>query len=96
MFIYNMYLYVYVCVYVELIFFAIFYCFIEWFLSISFALVVSSILKGFCSGWNCVMYIIYWVSFNDKNVISFEVISLVWEEIEIFLDWKYNIIFFVL
>lgn len=32
------------------------------------------------------MYIIYWVSLNDKNVISFEVISLVWEEIEIFLD----------
>lgn len=32
------------------------------------------------------MYIIYWVSLNDKNVISLEVISLVWEEIEIFLD----------
>lgn len=32
------------------------------------------------------MYIIYWVSLNDKNVITLEVISLVWEEIEIFLD----------
>ena len=42
------------------------------------------------------MYIIYWVSLNDKNVISLEVISLVWEEIEIFLDWKYNTIFSVL
>lgn len=42
------------------------------------------------------MYIIYWVSLNDKNVITLEVISLVWEEIEIFLDWKYNTIFSVL
>ena len=42
------------------------------------------------------MYIIYWVSLNDKNVISLEVISLVWEEIEIFLDWKYDTIFSVL
>ena len=32
------------------------------------------------------MYIIYWVSLNDKNVFTLEVISLVWEEIEIFLD----------
>lgn len=32
------------------------------------------------------MYIIYWVSLNDKDVITLEVISLVWEEIEIFLD----------
>ena len=32
------------------------------------------------------MYIIYWVSLNDKNVITLEVISLVWEEIVIFLD----------
>lgn len=32
------------------------------------------------------MYIIYWVSLDDKNVITLEVISLVWEEIEIFLD----------
>lgn len=32
------------------------------------------------------MFIIYWVSLNDKNVITLEVISLVWEEIEIFLD----------
>lgn len=32
------------------------------------------------------MYIIYWVSLNDKNVITLEVISSVWEEIEIFLD----------
>lgn len=42
------------------------------------------------------MYIIYWVSLNDKNVITLEVISLVWEEIEIFLDWKYDTIFSVL
>lgn len=42
------------------------------------------------------MYIIYWVSLDDKNVITLEVISLVWEEIEIFLDWKYNTIFSVL
>lgn len=42
------------------------------------------------------MYIIYWVSLNDKDVITLEVISLVWEEIEIFLDWKYDTIFSVL
>ena len=42
------------------------------------------------------MYIIYWVSLDDKNVITLEVISLVWEEIEIFLDWKYDTIFSVL
>ena len=93
MFIHNMHLHVHVCAHAELTFFVTLYCFIEWSSPTSSASAVSSIPKGSCGGWNCVMYIIYWVSLNDKNVISLEVISLVWEEIEIFLDWKYNTIF---